>query len=62
METNILSLIIFAPLAGAAPDQVPAGVDPGLPGPQSWKALKQRLKTAGHDATVRAKTGVARSR
>ena len=23
-------------------------VDPGLPGPQSWKALKQRLKTAGY--------------
>ncbi len=24
-----------------------AVVDPGLPGPQSWRALKQRLKTAG---------------
>ena len=23
-------------------------IDPGLPGPQSWKALKQRLKTAGY--------------
>ena len=23
-------------------------VDPGLPGPQSWRALKQRLKTAGY--------------
>jgi glyoxylase-like metal-dependent hydrolase (beta-lactamase superfamily II) len=25
-----------------------AVVDPGLPGPQSWKALKSRLKTAGY--------------
>jgi glyoxylase-like metal-dependent hydrolase (beta-lactamase superfamily II) len=25
-----------------------AVVDPGLPGPQSWKALKQRLHTAGY--------------
>jgi glyoxylase-like metal-dependent hydrolase (beta-lactamase superfamily II) len=25
-----------------------AVVDPGLPGPQSWKALKARLKTAGY--------------
>ena len=24
-------------------------VDPGLPGPKSWKALKARLKTAGYD-------------
>ncbi len=23
-------------------------VDPGLPGPQSWKALKTRLKSAGY--------------
>jgi glyoxylase-like metal-dependent hydrolase (beta-lactamase superfamily II) len=32
---------------GLLDDRGLAVVDPGLPGPQSWKALKQRLKTAG---------------
>ncbi len=32
---------------GLLDDQGLAVVDPGLPGPSSWKALKQRLKTAG---------------
>ena len=32
-------------------------IDPGLPGPQSWKALKQRLKTAGLQAQRRAHRG-----
>ena len=33
---------------GLVDDRGIAVVDPGLPGPQSWKALKQRLKTAGY--------------
>ena len=33
---------------GLVDDRGLAVVDPGLPGPQSWKALKQRLKTAGY--------------
>ncbi len=33
---------------GLADDRGLAVIDPGLPGPQSWKALKQRLKTAGY--------------
>ncbi|HZP30926.1 MAG TPA: MBL fold metallo-hydrolase [Acidimicrobiia bacterium] len=32
---------------GLLDDRGLAVVDPGLPGPQSWKALKQRLKRAG---------------
>ena len=32
---------------GLVDDKGLAVVDPGLPGPQSWKALKQRLKDAG---------------
>ena len=32
---------------GLLDDRGLAVVDPGLPGPQSWKALKQRLKSAG---------------
>ena len=32
---------------GLLDDRGLAVVDPGLPGPQSWKALKTRLKTAG---------------
>ena len=32
---------------GLLDDRGLAVVDPGLPGPSSWKALKQRLKTAG---------------
>ena len=32
---------------GLLDDKGLAVVDPGLPGPKSWKALKQRLKTAG---------------
>jgi glyoxylase-like metal-dependent hydrolase (beta-lactamase superfamily II) len=32
---------------GLVDDRGLAVVDPGLPGPQSWKALKARLKTAG---------------
>ena len=32
---------------GLLDDRGLAVVDPGLPGPQSWKAMKQRLKTAG---------------
>ena len=32
---------------GLVDDRGLAVVDPGLPGPQSWKALKTRLKTAG---------------
>ena len=32
---------------GLLDDRGLAVVDPGLPGPQSWKALKQRLRTAG---------------
>jgi glyoxylase-like metal-dependent hydrolase (beta-lactamase superfamily II) len=33
---------------GLMDDRGLAVVDPGLPGPQSWKALKTRLKTAGY--------------
>jgi glyoxylase-like metal-dependent hydrolase (beta-lactamase superfamily II) len=33
---------------GLVDDKGIAVVDPGLPGPQSWKALKARLKTAGY--------------
>jgi glyoxylase-like metal-dependent hydrolase (beta-lactamase superfamily II) len=33
---------------GLMDDRGLAVVDPGLPGPQSWKALKQRLRTAGY--------------
>ena len=33
---------------GLVDDRGLAVVDPGLPGPQSWSALKQRLKTAGY--------------
>ena len=33
---------------GLVDDRGLAVVDPGLPGPQSWKALKARLKTAGY--------------
>ncbi|MFM8302963.1 MAG: MBL fold metallo-hydrolase [Actinomycetota bacterium] len=33
---------------GLLDDRGLAVVDPGLPGPSSWKALKQRLKTAGY--------------
>jgi glyoxylase-like metal-dependent hydrolase (beta-lactamase superfamily II) len=33
---------------GLVDDRGLAVVDPGLPGPQSWKALKQRLKAAGY--------------
>jgi len=33
---------------GLVDDRGLAVVDPGLPGPQSWKALKQRLRTAGY--------------
>jgi glyoxylase-like metal-dependent hydrolase (beta-lactamase superfamily II) len=33
---------------GLLDDRGLAVVDPGLPGPQSWKAIKQRLKTAGY--------------
>jgi glyoxylase-like metal-dependent hydrolase (beta-lactamase superfamily II) len=33
---------------GLVDDKGIAVVDPGLPGPQSWKALKQRLHTAGY--------------
>jgi glyoxylase-like metal-dependent hydrolase (beta-lactamase superfamily II) len=33
---------------GLVDDQGLAVVDPGLPGPQSWKALKTRLATAGY--------------
>jgi glyoxylase-like metal-dependent hydrolase (beta-lactamase superfamily II) len=32
---------------GLVDDRGLSVVDPGLPGPQSWKALKQRLRTAG---------------
>lgn len=32
---------------GLVDDRGLAVVDPGLPGPQSWKALKQRLRSAG---------------
>ena len=32
---------------GLVDDRGLAVVDPGLPGPQSWKALKRRLATAG---------------
>ena len=32
---------------GLIDDRGLAVVDPGLPGPQSWKAMKQRLQTAG---------------
>ena len=35
---------------------------PGLPGPQSWKALKQRLKTAGYSAQGRAHRASSRTR
>lgn len=33
---------------GLVDDRGLAVVDPGLPGPQSWRALKQRLKSAGY--------------
>lgn len=33
---------------GLLDDRGLAVVDPGLPGPSSWKALKQRLRTAGY--------------
>jgi glyoxylase-like metal-dependent hydrolase (beta-lactamase superfamily II) len=33
---------------GLVDDRGLAVVDPGLPGPQSWKALKQRLRSAGY--------------
>jgi glyoxylase-like metal-dependent hydrolase (beta-lactamase superfamily II) len=33
---------------GLADDRGLAVVDPGLPGPQSWRALKQRLRRAGY--------------
>jgi len=33
---------------GLLDDRGLAVVDPGLPGPSSWKAMKQRLKTAGY--------------
>src|SRR5215510_2568581 len=33
---------------GLVDDKGIAVVDPGLPGPQSWKAMKARLKTAGY--------------
>jgi len=33
---------------GLVDDRGIAVVDPGLPGPTSWKALKQRLRTAGY--------------
>ena len=36
---------------GLLDDRGLAVVDPGLPGPQSWKALKQRLKIRGFQAT-----------
>ena len=36
---------------GLLDDRGLAVVDPGLPGPKSWKALKQRLKTAGFGVT-----------
>ena len=34
---------------GLMDDRGLAVVDPGLPGPKSWKALKSRLKTAGYE-------------
>lgn len=34
---------------GLVDDRGLSVVDPGLPGPQSWKALKKRLKTAGYN-------------
>src|SRR5689334_24724670 len=35
---------------GLLDDRGLAVVDPGLPGPQSWKALRARLQTAGYKA------------
>ena len=47
---------------GLLDDRGLAVVDPGLPGPKSWKALKQRLKTAGLHASRTSTPSSSRTR